>query len=238
MREEAFSAQEKRRTAYHEAGHALCAVLEPKADKIDRVSIIPRGQTGGVTMFQPDEDRVDRSESEFQAKLVMAMGGRVADKLVFGEAMAGAIGDLKTATRIARVMVAQLGMSARVGPVYYQMGEDHVFLGKEIVESRTFSEGTARLIDEEIQRILTEAEERASNLVRANRRQLDDIAEALLLHEELDREEVDKIMSGVPLSELRKELPKPKPLIVPPPVQDIVVAPEHPPKPGLAFGGA
>ena len=87
------------------------AVLEPKADQIDRVSIIPRGQAGGVTMFQPDEDRVDRSVSELTARLVMAMGGRAADKLVFGEAMAGAIGDLKMATRLARVMVTQLGMS-------------------------------------------------------------------------------------------------------------------------------
>lgn len=238
MREEAFSAQEKRRTAYHEAGHALCAVLEPKADKIDRVSIIPRGQTGGVTMFQPDEDKVDRSLSEFTARLVMAMGGRAADKLVFGEAMAGAIGDLKQATRLARVMVTQLGMSERLGPVYYQMGEDHVFLGKEIVESRTFSEGTARLIDEEVQRILTDAEHRASELVRAHREQLDQIAEALLIHEELDRDEVEKIMAGVPLSELRKEPPKPKPIPAPTPSAESAPVPEPPPKPGLAFGGA
>jgi len=238
MREEAFNAQEKRRTAYHEAGHALCAVLEPKADKIDRVSIIPRGQAGGVTMFQPDEDRVDRSASEFTARLVMAMGGRAADKLVFGEAMAGAIGDLKMATRLARVMVTQLGMSERLGPVYYQLGEDHVFLGKEIVESRTFSEGTARLIDEEIQRILTDAELRASELVRAHRHQLDLIAEALLLHEELDREEVEKIMAGVPISELQKEVPKPKPIPVPTPSVESTHVPEPPPKPGLAFGGA
>jgi cell division protease FtsH len=238
MREEAFSAQEKRRTAYHEAGHALCAVLEPKADKIDRVSIIPRGQNGGVTMFQPDEDRVDRSESEFTAQLVMAMGGRAADRLVFGEAMAGAIGDLKQATRIARMMVTQFGMSERVGPVYYQLGEDHVFLGKEIVESRTFSEGTARLIDEEIQRILTQAEQRAADLVSGHRRQLDDIAEALLLHEELDRAEVEKIMAGVPLSELRKEVPKPKPVPAPIATPETNVIPEPPPKPGLAFGGA
>jgi cell division protease FtsH len=238
MREEAFSDTEKRRTAYHEAGHALCAILEPKADKIDRVSIIPRGQTGGVTMFQPDEDKVDRSVSEFTAHLVMAMGGRAADKLVFGEAMAGAIGDLKQATRIARAMVTQWGMSERLGPVYYQVGEEHVFLGKEIVESRTFSEGTARLIDEEIQRILTDAEHRAAELVRNHRHQLDQIAEALLLHEELDRSEVEKIMAGSPISELRKEPPKPR--VEPPPVPSVepVTVPHHAPKPGLAFGGA
>jgi cell division protease FtsH len=238
MREEAFSAQEKRRTAYHEAGHALCAVLEPKTDKIDRVSIIPRGQSGGITLFQPDEDRVDRSLSEFSASLVMAMGGRAADKLVFGEAMSGAMGDLKQATRIARFMVTQLGMSDRLGPVYYQVGEEHVFLGKEVVESRTFSEGTSRLIDEEIQRILCAAEAKASELVRSNRYQLDQIAEALLIHEELDREEVEKIIAGMPISELRKEAPKPKPVPIPEPDVVPAAAPETPPKPGLAFGGA
>jgi cell division protease FtsH len=237
LREEAFSDQEKRRTAYHEAGHALCAVLEPKADKIDRVSIIPRGQAGGVTMFQPDEEKVDRSASELTARLVMSMGGRAADKLVFGEAMSGAIGDIKQATRLARIMVTQLGMSERLGPVYYQIGEDHVFLGKEIVESRTFSEGTAKLIDEEVQRILTEAEQRAAELVRMHRDQLDRIAEGLLLHEELDRDEVEKIMAGVPITELRKEAPKPTATTDP---QGVVVAPpapDVPPKPGLAFGG-
>ncbi len=239
MREEAFSDQEKRRTAYHEAGHALCAVLEPKADKIDRVSIIPRGQAGGVTMFQPDEEKIDRSVSELMARLVMSMGGRAADRLVFGEAMSGAIGDLKQATRLARIMVTQLGMSERLGPVFYQIGEDHVFLGREIVESRTFSEGTARLIDEEVQRILTEAEQRASDLVKGHRDQLERIAEALLLHEELDREEVEKIMAGVPITELRKEK-EPKPSATPEPDAVAVAppAPDVPPKPGLAFGGA
>jgi cell division protease FtsH len=239
MREEAFSDQEKRRTAYHEAGHALCAVLEPKTDKIDRVSIIPRGQSGGVTLFQPDEEKVDLSISEFTARLIMAMGGRAADKLVFGEAMSGAIGDLKQATRIARLMVTQLGMSDRLGPVYYQIGEEHVFLGREVVESRTFSEGTARLIDEEVQRILCEAEQRASELVSKHRHQLDLIAEALLIHEELDREEVEKIIAGVPFSEIWKETPKPvQAPPAPAPSATPIAAPEPPPKPGLAFGGA
>jgi cell division protease FtsH len=240
LREESFSDEEKRRTAYHEAGHALCAILEPKADKLDRVSIIPRGQTGGVTMFQPDEDKVDLSVSELTARLVMGMGGRAADRLVFGESMSGAIGDLKQATRLARVMVTQLGMSDKLGPVYYQIGEDHVFLGKEIVESRTFSEGTAKLIDEEIQRILTEAENRAFELVRTHREQLDKIAEALLLHEEIDREEVEKIMAGVPVAELRKdkEAVTPRPTPAPDAVTAVQPVPEAPPKPGLAFGGA
>ncbi len=237
MRDEPFGEQEKRRTAYHEAGHALCAFLMPSAaHALDRVSIIPRGRTGGVTMFQQDEDRVDHAESELTAMLVMSMGGRAADRLVLGEPLSGATGDLKQATRIARAMVTQMGMSNSLGPVYYQMGEDHVFLGKEIVESRTFSEGTAKLIDEEIRRILTDAEQRASELVKTHRDKLDRIADALLLHEEIDREEVEKLMAGVPVAELRKES-KPKPVVETPPVVVTETIPDAPPTPGLAFGG-
>jgi len=239
QREEAFGDVEKRRTAYHEAGHALCAFLMPSAaHTLDRVSIIPRGRSGGVTLFQQDEDRVDHARSELLAMLVMSMGGRAADKLVLGEPLSGATGDLKQATRIARAMVTQLGMSDRLGPVYYQIGEDQVFLGKEIMESRTFSEGTARLIDEEIRRLLIEADAQAMELVKTHRAELDKIAEALLLHEEIDREEVVKIMAGVPVSELRKEVPKqPAPAATEAPtVQAPIPAPDAPPA-GLAFGG-
>ena len=181
-REEAFGDQEKKRTAYHEAGHALCAWLEPKAAPIERVSIVPRGRAGGFTLFQPDEDRVDHSLSELMAELVVAMGGRAADRLVFGEPMSGAIGDLKHATRIARMMVTQFG--------------------KEIAESRDFSEGTARIIDEEIQRILFESESRATNLILKNREDLDLLANKLLELEEIDREMVDQL--------LRKGTPNPE----------------------------
>jgi cell division protease FtsH len=237
LREEQFSDTEKKRTAYHEAGHALCGILVlSDVHALDRVSIIPRGRAAGVTLFQQDEDRVDQSASELFAFLVMTLGGRAADRLVMGEPLAGAMMDLKQATRIARAMVTQYGMSDRVGPVYHQQGEEHVFLGKEIVESRTFSEGTARLIDEEVQRILMEAEAKAQELVRTHRDKLDAITEALLLHEEIDRSEVEKIMAGVPVSELRKEPPKveaPTPTAAEAPPK-----PEVPPKPGLAFGGA
>jgi cell division protease FtsH len=193
-REELFGDEEKRRTAYHEAGHALCAYLEPKADPIERVSIIPRGRTGGVTIFSPDEDRVDRSYSEFKAQLVVLLGGRAADQMVFGEPLSGAIGDIKQATRLARALVTQFGMSERLGPVHYRQSEDHVFLGKEIVESREFSEGTARIIDEEVQRIVTEAMTRATDLLTRNREDLDKLAGALIVSEELDRDEVHRLL--------------------------------------------
>ena len=193
-REEVLSNEERERTAVHEAGHALCAWLEPKADPLARVSIIPRGQAGGVTISQPDEDRLDYSLTQLSAKLVFMMGGRAADKLVFGEPMSGAIQDLKQATRIARLMVTQFGMSDRLGPVSYRTGEEHVFLGKELHDGRDFSEGTARIIDEEIQRILLTAEARASEILAQNRESLDKLAKALLANEELDREAVDKLL--------------------------------------------
>ena len=240
MREEAYSTEEKKRTAYHEAGHALCGILTlSKVHELDRVSIIPRGRAAGVTLFNQDEDRVDRAKSELFALLVMTLGGRAADRMVLGEPMAGAVMDLKQATRIARAMVTQYGMSDRVGPVYHQQGEEHMFLGKEVVESRSFSEGTAQLIDEEVQRILLEAEAKATELVKTHRDKLEAITDALLLHEEIDRSEVEKLMAGVPVSELRKEPPKP---IEPPkaaaPEVSAEPKPDAPPEPGLAFGGA
>ena len=221
-RDELYGEEEKRRTAYHEAGHALCAYLEPKADPIERVSIIPRGRTGGVTIFSPDEDRVDRSYSEFMAQLVVALGGRAADRIVFGEPLAGAIGDIKQATRLARAMVTQFGMSDRLGPVHYRQNEDHVFLGKEMAESRDFSEGTARIIDEEVQRIVTEAFTRATELLTRNREDLDKLAGALVVNEELDRDEVHRL--------LRRGQPEP------PALAPLPTAPDG--KPTLAFGGA
>src|SRR5262249_8853880 len=158
---------------YHEAGHALCSWLEPKAYPLWRISVLPRGQAAGVTMYTPDEDRIDLSRSELMAQLVAVMGGRAADRLVFGGLMTGAMGDLKQASRIAGQMVTKLGRSARLGPVASRAGEDHVFLGKELHDARDFSDGTARLIDEEIQRILREAEDRAYRLLEAHRDKLE-----------------------------------------------------------------
>ncbi|MFO0938992.1 MAG: hypothetical protein U0798_21020 [Gemmataceae bacterium] len=236
LREEMPTEEEKRRTAYHEAGHALTAFLEPKADVMTRVSIVPRGRAGGVTLFAPDEDRIDLSYSELIAKLVVYLGGRAADKLVFGEAMSGATMDLKQATRVARLMVTQFGMSDRLGPVSYRAGEEHVFLGKEISESRDFSEGTARIIDEEVQRILSEAEQRSLNLLQGHRAELDKIADALLVHEELDREELDCVLKGLPLPFARTPAPAtPPPPAAEPASTDAVAQSQTAPK--LGFTG-
>jgi cell division protease FtsH len=146
--------------------------------------------------------------------------------------------DIQQATRIARMMVTQYGMSERLGPVYFRQGEEHVFLGKEIHEGRDFSEGTARIIDEEIQRIVGEALVQATDLLTRHRADLDRLAEALLMHEELDRDEVAQVMNGVLLTDLRPAPPNPANAAPQPnPRPDApAVAGEPPPKPGLAFG--
>jgi cell division protease FtsH len=195
-REEVLTPQEKRRTAYHEAGHALCAWLTPQADRLFKVTIVPRGRSAGVTRFQPDEERVDYSLSKLMAQLIVYLGGRAADRLVFNEVSSGASMDLKQATRVARMMVSQFGMSDRLGPVAYRIGEEHIFLGKEIQEPRDFSEGTALVIDQEVQRILRDADEQAFELLRKNRDKMERLVEALMQKEELLREEIDQLLQG------------------------------------------
>jgi cell division protease FtsH len=198
-REEVLSADEKRRTAYHEAGHTLTAWYEPDADPPQKVSIIPRGRTGGVTMFSPEEERYHHGLDYFKAQLMVLMGGRAADRLVYGQPYAGAEADLKQATRLARYMVTHWGMSERLGPMSFRVGEEHVFLGKEIQEPRDFSETTAAVIDEEVQRILREADQRAIELLEGHRAELDRLVEALLQREELLREEIEEVL-GKPAS--------------------------------------
>src|SRR5579884_2367174 len=193
-REEVLSPEDKRRTAYHEAGHALCAWLTPKSDPIFKLTIIPRGRSLGMTRFRPDEERLDYTQQQLMARLIVAMGGRAADRLVFNEATSGANQDLKDATRIARFMVTRFGMSDRIGPVAYRIGEEHIFLGKEIQEPRDFSEGTAAVIDEEVRRILREADDHAYNLLKEHRHLMERLVEALMQREELLREEIDAIL--------------------------------------------
>ncbi len=195
-RDEVLSAEEKKRTAYHEAGHALCAWLTPHADPIFKLTIIPRGRAMGMTRFRPEEDRWEYTQSHLMAQLIMSMGGRAADRLIYNETTSGAAQDLKQATRIARLMVTQFGMSDRLGPVAFRIGEEHVFLGKEIQEPRDFSEGTAAVIDAEVQRILRDADEHAYKLLQDNRPKLELLVEALLQKEELLKEEIDEILGA------------------------------------------
>jgi cell division protease FtsH len=198
-REEMLTPEGKRKVAYHEAGHALVSWLEKGFDPPQKVSIIPRGRALGVTFNLPDEDRYHYGEDYWKSWLVARMGGRAADRLIFGQAYSGQEDDLKQATRMARYMVTHWGMSERLGPMSFRVGEEHVFLGKEIQEPRDFSEGTAKIIDEEVQRLLREADERAYNHLEKHRTELDKLAEALLQREELSREEIDQLLreSGI-----------------------------------------
>jgi cell division protease FtsH len=193
-REEVLTPDGKRRTAYHEAGHALVGWFEPEADPPHKVSIIPRGRTLGVNIFQPDEDRLHHGTDYFKALLAFLMGGRAADRLMYHQPFSGHEDDLKKATRLARYMVTHWGMSDRLGPMSFRVGEEHVFLGKEIQEPRDFSEDTARIIDEEVQRLLREADERATELLQAHRPELEQLVEALLQREELHRDELEEIL--------------------------------------------
>jgi cell division protease FtsH len=194
-REELLTPEGKRKTAYHEAGHALVALLEPHADPPQRVTIVPRGRALGVTFSSPDEDRYHYGLDYWKARLAMMMGGRGADRLVFDQPYSGHENDLKEATRWARYMVTHWGMSDRLGPMSFRIGEEHVFLGKEIQEPRDFSEGTAQIIDEEVQKLLREADQRAYELLRDHRHELDRLVEALLEKEELDRSEIEELLA-------------------------------------------
>jgi cell division protease FtsH len=208
-REEIITPDGKRKTAYHEAGHALVSWLEPDCDPPLKVSIIPRGRALGVTFNIPEEERYHHGLDYFKARLVLLMGGRAADRLVFGQPFSGHENDLKEATRLARYMVTHWGMSDRLGPMSFRIGEEHVFLGKEIQEPRDFSEETATIIDEEVQKILREADQRAFDLLARHRPDLDRLVEALLQKEELQREEIEELLHTVPKAEVDGKASRP-----------------------------
>jgi cell division protease FtsH len=197
-REEVITEKEKRATAYHEVGHALVAWLIPEADPVHKVTIIPRGRALGVTHFLPTEDRVSYYERDIKAMLAVALGGRAAERLVFDDLSAGVSNDLKRATGLARLMVTQCGMSDRVGPVFIRDSEEHPFLGREMSEPRDHSEHTAQLVDEEVGRILREADERAYRLLEGHRDELERLTEALIEREVLSLREIEELIGKRP----------------------------------------
>ena len=185
---------EKEAIAYHEAGHALCAVVLPEMDPLHKVTIIPAGMALGVTMTLPDAERHIYRQTYFEDRLVMMMGGRTAEELVFGVVSNGAADDLARATEIAHVMVREWGMSDRVGPMAWR-SQGQVFLGEDLMGTREYSDETARIIDEETNRILREAQERCRAILKAERNGLDLVARALLEHETIEGAEVDRLLS-------------------------------------------
>lgn len=193
-REEVLQESEKEKTAYHEAGHTLTAWHLDGAHTVHKVTIIPRGRALGVTQYIPSEDRMSVSKKELEHQLVVLLGGRAAEKLIYDETTAGAENDLERATSIARHMVTSWGMSPKLGPVSYKMSDDDPFLGREIHQSRQFSEHTQELIDEEVHRILTEADEVSEKMLTERRDELEKIARELLSREELSENELTELI--------------------------------------------
>jgi cell division protease FtsH len=196
VREETINDTEKRITAYHESGHTLVSWYLPGADPIYKVSIIPRGMAMGVTQLLPEEDRHYYPRTYLMNKLSIALAGRVAEKIVFNDISSGAQNDLKEATSLAEKMVAQWGMSDRVGPINLGRGEEHPFLGRELSLPKRYSEEMAWLMDQEIQRMIIDAESKATEILTGKRHILDTLAEALIKEEMLERADVERIIEG------------------------------------------
>ncbi len=203
-RDDVLSEQEREVTAIHEAGHALLAWLVPGSDPVHKVTIIPRGRSLGVTQLVPEEDRHNMGQGDMQARLIMLLGGRTAEKIEFDEYSAGAENDLQQATQLARRMVTQWGMSERLGPVAYSHADEQPFLGREMAhEHRVFSDHTAKIIDEEIAKILHSAAERAEQLIAKNRDKLMSLSAALLEHEMIDTADIEQLI-GPSVHKLKK----------------------------------
>ena len=202
---------EKRLTAYHEAGHALVGLLVPGNDPLHKVAIILRGRALGVTMNLPERDRLAMRKSEIEAKLAMIFGGRIAEELIFGaeEVTTGASNDIQQATQLARRMVTEWGMSDKLGRLRYADSDEQVFLGHSIAQTKNVSDDTAMLIDSEVRRIVEEAKDRARDTLSANMDALHAVSEALLDYETLSGDEVRMILDGKPVTRPTEPSPRP-----------------------------
>ena len=190
-----ISDEEKRSTAYHEAGHALVAALIPEADPIHKVTIIPRGMALGLTQQLPLDDRYTYSKDYLEAQLSVLMAGRITEKLFLHKSTTGAANDFERATDIARKMVCQYGMSD-LGPLSFGERDDLVFLGRELTTRKNFSEKTAERIDEEVRKIITRTYDRSQKILEKNKKYLARIAEALLEKEVLSSDDIAALLDG------------------------------------------
>lgn len=195
-----MSEKRKQLVAYHEAGHALVGALMPDYDPVQKISIIPRGRAGGLTWFMPSEDRVDTglySRAYLQNQMAVALGGRVAEEIVFGEeeVTTGASNDLQQVARVARQMVTRFGMSDRLGPVALGRQQGNMFLGRDIAAERDFSEETAAAIDDEVRNLVDQAYRRCKSVLLQNRQVLDQLAHMLIEKETVDAEELQALLA-------------------------------------------
>lgn len=199
-RSRVLTPKERELAAYHEAGHALLAKVVPGADPPHKVTILPRGMALGYVMYAPQEDKYTYTRQEILARITATLGGRVAEEIIFGEVTTGAQNDFEQATELARKMVTEYGMSDKLGPL--SLGKRHgpVFLGRDLVESRNYSEEIAYEIDKEIRRIIDECYEKARAAITQHREPLERIARALLEHESLEADELEHLFRGEPLT--------------------------------------
>ena len=195
-----MSDEEKKQTAYHEAGHAIVGLSVPSHDPVYKVSIIPRGRALGITMFLPEEDRYSQSRELLESQISSLYGGRIAEELVFGaeNVTTGASNDIKRATEIARNMVTRWGLSERLGPLAYGEEEEEVFLGRSVTQHKNVSDETAHIIDEEIRNVIDRNYDRAKRILKENIDKLHAMAEALVKYETIDQEQIEDIMAGSP----------------------------------------
>src|SRR6202451_4714157 len=229
-----LSDEEKRNTAYHEAGHALVAAMTPGADPLHKVTIIPRGMALGVTMQLPIDDKHTYTKEFLEAQLAVLMGGRAAEEIFLHHITTGAGNDIERATEIARQMVCDWGMS-ELGPLSFGKKEEAIFLGREINQHRDYSESTAVRIDEEVRRIIRQGYDNAKSIIADGREELNRIALALLEREVLDANEVKMLIDNKPLPE-KVRIPTPHPAQGAPSTDPKAVRPELRPAPGFTRG--
>ena len=187
------SEKENKLVAYHEAGHAVVSRFLPTQDAVHQISIVPRGMAGGYTMYRPNEDKSFMSKGEMQENIISLLGGRVAEKLILDDISTGASNDIERATKIARAMVTQYGMSDRIGPMTLGVGQEEVFLGRDLAQSKEYSEETASIIDEEVKSIIDTAYKTAEEILRRNIDKLHAVAGVLLEKEKIDGDEFEAI---------------------------------------------
>ncbi len=193
-----MSDDEKKLTAYHEAGHTIVGRLSPDHDPVYKVTIMPRGRALGVTFFLPEGDRYSTSKRQLESRLTSIFGGRVAEQIIFGKeaVTTGAQSDIEYATKLARSMVTRWGFSDKLGPLAYSEDQEEVFLGHSVSRAKHISDDTQRIIDEEVRKLIDEGYQRADGILRANMSILHGMAEALLKYETLDTSQIDDVMAG------------------------------------------
>ncbi len=197
--------KDKKLTAYHEAGHAICTFYSPTQDPVHQISIIPRGMAGGYTMSLPTDEKNYRAKSEMEENLVVLLGGRVAEKIILSDISTGASNDIERASAIARNMVTRYGFSEKLGPIVYGSDHDEVFLGREINSSRNYSETVAATIDQEVRTIIDVAYAKCEKILTENIDKLHSVAKELIEREKLDGKEFETIMNGGTLEKIAEE---------------------------------